>query len=166
MCKNAISLKTGKVSYNRLTHNNSSHVTQKTHKGIHSKIAVRYEYVCHFISYLTNFSFSSSISSLAAMQSLVSRKALRWPSSVRLWMKSPTRLTARKTRILAASCCQRSTSGPEASTRHTDTTVCTNASTTEKVVAIQLLQIHTLYLLLTEGSVPYLRSPCPNFVNY
>ena len=50
---------------------------------------------------ITSFSFSSSISSLAAIQSLVSRKALLWPSSVRLWMKTPTRLTATRMTMFA-----------------------------------------------------------------
>ena len=39
---------------------------------------------------LSNFSFSSSISRRAAMQSRVSRNARRCPSSVRLWMNRPT----------------------------------------------------------------------------
>ena len=39
---------------------------------------------------LSNFSFSSSISRRAAMQSRVSKNARRCPSSVRLWMNRPT----------------------------------------------------------------------------
>ena len=76
---------------------------------------------------LTSFSFSSSISSLAAMQFLkplcnlaglkllwdftllenypylVSRNALRCACSIRLWTKRPTTLTARNTRVFATS---------------------------------------------------------------
>ena len=89
--------------------------------------------------WLTNFSFSSSMSNLAAIQSRVSRNALRWPSSVRLWMKRPTRLTARKTRMLAASCCHMSRRSGGSRTR-TVTITWIKAIPKEKDAAIQLLK--------------------------
>lgn len=52
---------------------------------------------------LTNFSFSSSISNLAAMQFLVSKKAFRCACSIKLCMKVPTRFTQMKTKIFAVS---------------------------------------------------------------
>jgi hypothetical protein len=52
---------------------------------------------------LTNFSFSSSISSLAAMQFRVSRKVLLCACSIRLCTNTPTMFTATNTSVLALS---------------------------------------------------------------
>lgn len=56
-----------------------------------------------YVDRLTSFSFSSSISSLAAMQFLVSRKAFLCACSIKLCTNRPTRLTETKTRKLAHS---------------------------------------------------------------